>query len=585
MYRARIFVAGLALGLLSSLAQAQQVVPTRGVDSRVDYPALKKIGPWDDRNYQLTLEDLQLLAPNEQEQKDPIPAFYRVLIRKESPGMRRTGPAQYGRAALNLFLARYGGYLVDGKVYRGTSYSHETGQFEVVLRDGLDRELAARAAEAADAIDGEARVTSPVGAAESAIAIHPTNTNLVIASTNGPAGGQKMHWSANGGSTWTQVSLPLGGTCCDPTVEWSSDGTKAYTVTLGGCGANLCNVWVYRSGDNGATWTDLQTITPGDPRREVTSAGNSDKEYLHVDRYSASPRKDNLYLCWDENNTMELSRSTDLANTWTAPQVISTGADDGIGCDLTTDKSGNLYYFWPAFNTQAIRMRKSTDGGATFGSTITVASTQGSFDFPIPSFENRHAFIYTAADVDLGNGPFANSIYVSWLDSSAPTTGNPNTNHSRIQVAYSRDGGATWTVRTPHPTADISTVDRFNPWLSVTGEGVVHVMFYDTQLDNTRAAADLYHSFSTDGGDTWSTPERLTTVSSPHIEDGFQWGDYNGMSASQGELLPIFTDNRNEGGGGTDSVDVYVAGFNSLMPLFADGFETGDLTAWALTVP
>lgn len=80
-----------------------------GIDQRVDYRSLTKYGPWDDRNYELTAEDLQYLAPNEEELRDPIPAFFRVELRKEMPHLRRSGPAQYPRSALQLFEIRYGG--------------------------------------------------------------------------------------------------------------------------------------------------------------------------------------------------------------------------------------------------------------------------------------------------------------------------------------------------------------------------------------------------------------------------------------------------------------------------------------------
>ena len=91
-------------------------------------------------------------------------------------------------------------------------------------------------------LSGESRVTSPTGAAESAIKISPADPDLVVAGTNGPLGGQRMHWSTDGGATWTQVNLPLGGTCCDPAVDWSSDGQFAYATALGNCGFFGCQV-------------------------------------------------------------------------------------------------------------------------------------------------------------------------------------------------------------------------------------------------------------------------------------------------------------------------------------------------------
>ena len=550
-------VLSLALPALAATGKAPAVPVSidaaKGVDARVDYSKLTLIGPWDDRNYKLTLKDLALLAPNESEQRDPIPAFFRVEMRRANPGLRRTGEGQYPRSALQIFYLLHKGYQIDGKYYERATI--RDGAFVVLPnRPGFEEED-----DPLRALSGNTRVTSPVGAAESAIKIHPLDGNKVIAGSNGPGSGQIMHYSTNGGSTWTQAAaLPLGSTCCDPTIDYSADGTKAYTSTLGGCGASACNVWVYRSADGGATWTDLQTVTPGDPRREVTSGGISDKEFIHVDKFGTSPRKDNVYLTWHDNNILKFSRSTDFGNTWSAPLTMSSGAaQEGIGSDIATDKSGNVYYFWPTVTGKTTLVRKSTDGGATFAAAVTVATNQDGYDFNIPAMETRRAFQYVSADVDLTNGAFANRIYVAWTDTTAAESATAANNHGRIRVAYSSDGGATWTVRTPHETADANTVDRFHQWLGVGSDGTVHVMFYDTRQNAARTSVDIYYSKSTDGGNTWTTPTRATTATSPHIEDSFQWGDYNGLDVLGSQVLGIFTDNRNESAGSADSIDVY----------------------------
>ncbi len=550
-----ILAAGMiAATTFTTAATAQQVDQNRGVDPRVDYPSFVQLGPWDDRNYRVTKEDLAVLAPNEHELKDPIPVFFRIELRKAIPGMPRIGVAQYPRSALQVFELKYGGYLIGKTLYKGATYRN--GRFEVVQTKGVTVEEFEN-----KALTNDVRVTSPTGGAESAVKIHPTDVNKVVAGSNGPGSGQIMWFSTNGGSTWTQAAaLPQGGTCCDPTVDWSSNGQFAYTSTLGGCGA-VCNVWVYRSSDGGATWNDLATITPGDGRREVTSANTSDKQYIHVDKFATSPFRDNIYQCWHDNNVLKHSRSTDFAHTWSAPLTMSSGtSQSGIGCDLTTDKAGNVYYFWPAVNGQTILMRKSTNGGSSFAAAATVSTTSDGYDFAIPAMETRRAFIYASADADVSNGAFANSIYVAWTDTTAPETSPPANNHGRIRVAYSRDGGATWTVRTPHETADANTVDRFHPWLGVGPDGKVYVMFYDTRRSPTRVGVDIFYSVSSDGGNTWPTPVRLTSVLSPQIDTGFEWGDYNGLDIVGNQLITIFTDNRHETGGTADSVDVYAAG-------------------------
>lgn len=539
------------------------VVASRGADSRVDYSSLVAYGPWDDRNYEMTKADVELLAKDEASLKDPIPAFFRALYRREHPYMSSNSGERYPRSAFNEFKGRFNGYLIDGRFYRGVERAEDGWRYF--------KDSGYTPNEWQKFLVGESRVTNPNDAAESAIAINPLNDDIVIAGSNGPTFAQIMHLSTDGGETWSQAgALPLGGTCCDPTVGWSSDATLAYTATLGNCGGG-CSIWFYRSDDMGATWTGLENETPGDPRRELTNGG-SDKEFLHVDTYPTSPHLDNIYLTWHDGNIMQFARSTDFGNNFT---VTSFSAfPRGIGSDIVTDKNGDVYYFWPAFLDETILLLKSTDGGATFptmaSDAIVVANTQDGFDFAIPVMETRRVFIYVSADVDYSDGPFGNSIYAAWTDSTA-AEGSTANNHARIQVGYSRDGGMTWNTSTPHSTADMNTVDRFHQWMDVDENGVVHIVYYDTSGDLPgRNAVDLFYTYSTDGAVTWETPIAVTTEMSPNITDGFEWGDYNGLDIVGQELIAIFTDNRDESGGSAESVDVYAAaGFG----VFGDGFN------------
>ncbi|MEM7587235.1 MAG: sialidase family protein [Acidobacteriota bacterium] len=571
--------------LSAGVAQAQQIHQERGVDARVDYGSLTKIGPWDDRNYELTQDDLAILPEDEHRLTDPVPAFFRVGIRKHWREKRGRELKIYPRSALQSFRLMFGGYLIEGKLYR--KVTREDGRFRIILEDGVTQEDFDT--HAGKAFAGEVRVTSPEGAAESAIKINPVNPNLVIAGSNGPGGGQKMHWSDDAGATWTEVDLPLGGTCCDPTIDFKSDGSLAHTSTLGDCGFGGCSIWTYRSSDNGQTWTDLENETPGDTRRELTSAGDSDKEFIHSDKFATSPHRDNVYLTWHDGNVMQFARTTDDGNNWS----IQTFSSDpqGIGSDITTDKDGDVYYFWPSLEGATgsrIVLKKSTDGGATFGTGVTtVASLNDEFDFAIPVMETRLVFIYVSADTDYSDGPFGNSIYAAWTDTTAPESGIPANNHARIQVGYSRDGGDTWKTSTPHSIADQEEVDRFHQWLAVDEGGNVHVVFYDTSQDPTRQSVDFYHTVSEDGAVTWSPPERLTTVSSGNPDDSFEWGDYNGLDVVMGQALAVYTDNRSETTRGGDSLDIYAIGKevgDVFTGIFADSFETGDTSRWSETI-
>ena len=556
----------LALLLQAALVQAQVIDNKRGIDSRVDYKSLQNLAPWDDRNYQLTLEDLDLLYEDEEKITNLVPLFFRVQFHKDFPNSKRNKFLPYPKSLYNHFINRYNGYLIDNKIYKklkwDATYQH------------LHVETSSTGSSPGEIIRQQVKALSAdklvANGAESAIAVSPTNPNIVILGLNSGSGGQKMMYSSDGGNNWNASTDLTGTECCDPTVDWNSTGSYAYTATLG-----YGDVWIYRSDDNGMTWDSFADSTPGDDRREVGNGANtfSDKEYIHVDKYPTSPYKDNVYVLWDADNIMVFARSDDNGNTFTTQAFTS---DFGIGADLVTTSNGDVYNFWPNFSYE-IRMNKSTNGGVTFTNSSSIATTIGNYEMPIPSMDIRKAFTYVSADVDLSGGTYHDRIYVAWTDNAVATTNVPADNHARIQVAYS-DDGANWTVTTPHETNDVNTVDRWHQWLKVDKNGTVHVVFYDTRQFADRKGVDFYHSFSSDGGVTWSTPNRLTSESSPaapSIPDTFQFGDYNGLdfgiNANSG--IAIFSDNRIEGGG-TNDMDVYVAPVAMANDLiFKNGFE------------
>ncbi|MCB1045416.1 MAG: exo-alpha-sialidase [Acidobacteria bacterium] len=507
------------LFLLPICAFAQTSLNERGFDPRVDYEQLYddtvSLGiPWDDRNLDLTLEDLAILPPTEFEDRQAIPVYFRVGLRRNLPQLRKSGSVQYPHSAVEVVRVFYGG------LYRDGVFSADKGT-------GIT-------------VNSEVNITMNADSAESAIAINPVDPSKVIAGVNGP-GGQNMYYSNDGGATW-QFAQVLSGSCCDPTVDWSPDGTIAYVSTLGNCGFfTLCNIEIYTSTNNGQSWGNQVSIT---------NTQVSDKQYLHVDHVPTSPHFGNLYVSWHDNNVLKFARSTNNGVSFD-PIVTMTGPL-GIGSDIASDRSGNVFHIWSSYASQTVRFAVSTDGGQTFSNDAVITTENSEFNYPIPCFDQRQVPIIVNATADTSTGSFQDRVYACWNDTRDPESTTPSQNHSQIWVAYSDDLGMNWNLVNPHPTADVGTVDRFNPWLEVDQDGTVHVIFYSTQNNPNRLEADIYHVASTDGGQNWSVPQRVTATSSNYINDSFQFGDYTGMSIVGNQMRPIWTDNR-------ASVDVFTA--------------------------
>lgn len=217
---------------------------------------------------------------------------------------------------------------------------------------------------------------------------------------------------------------------------------------------------------------------------------------------------------------IELVRSIDGGATWSDPVVIDTGClpNADQGSNVAVDGAGNVYVAWESFpsnlSTNEIDIVRSTDGGASFGPKVTVASVtpvgsilgllQGGFrnnEFPMLAIDRSR---------ERGAGP----IYVAWNDGrfdqipdGFPFAGSATYNFGDVIVSRSTDGGASWSaavkVNNDKNAAPSRGTDRYLPGIAVDHEGAVGVCWYDRRRDPRNFFIDRECAVSRNRGQTW----------------------------------------------------------------------------------
>lgn len=485
-------------------------------------------------------QDFDMLRPDEMNDKIGIPPWLRVVWRKAHPELT---------------------YSADDPTGGYPRVLHEVHEWMLHHQDllesiaELDLGPIYERSTAGTNVRTSGAQTSP--RSESDIRINFNNPSLVIAASNNISSGgrQAMFYSSNGGSTWGQTTLPLttgDAFHSDPTVDWRSTGV-AWSTTIGinSSGTSL-KMRAYNSSTNGSSWVFDSTFSG-----TQTSA---DKQMVWIDHSATSSFKDSIYACWHNGTPAYVNRRT-ATGAWGTPVQVSSTETTGtaIGCDIKTNSAGDVFVFWPTTSNRRIIMRKSTNGGSTWGTAVIVRTMFDAYDIGIPSFANRRALIYTSAGA-YRNGT-TNNVYVAWTDltgatgctsaSNEPGTNASSTCKTRIWFARSTDGGTTWSAAKMINNQS-SLNDQFNQALAVDeSTGRIAIIYYDTVGDSTRKKTNVYYQTSADGGVTFSAAVKVTTAQTDETvagaDSGNQYGDYNSLSGWASKFLPSWTDRRSGG--------------------------------------
>lgn len=402
------------------------------------------------------------------------------------------------------------------------------------------------------------RVTDPEARrpCEVSVAINPTNPDHVVAVSmqagrpGGPRSSNYAYVSTDGGRTWKTVPAPNPGGRVqgDDAIAFGPDGT-AHHAYIAFDGIRVARplrafngIFVSSSRD-GVAWNDpvpvvdhLNTVEPFE-----------DKPYLVVDASADSPHRGNVYVAWtrfdvygskaaEHKTHVYISRSRDGGKSFSVPWRISDVPGDCLDSDNTvmgampaTGPKGEVYVTWAG--PRGIVFDKSTDGGWTFGSDITVAANPpGGWDLPAAGIPRHNGL--PVIGVDLSQSKHRGAIYVNWIDE--------RNGDLDVFLASSRDAGATWSepVRVNDDPKGNGKAQLFT-WMAVDRvDGSVNVLFFDRR-DQPDTNTEVVLARSVDGGRTFAN-HRIKQAPFA-CERGVFFGDYIGIAAHAGRVIGVYT--------------------------------------------
>jgi hypothetical protein len=398
------------------------------------------------------------------------------------------------------------------------------------------------------------------------------------------SGGTVVMRTSDGGQHWRSTRVvpvfrPTGDTCQggDPAVAYSRRDKAFYLSQL--CFFRTSapsEVQIYKSLDNGATWTPgrLASIAASN---FVPSSGSvnesvfNDKDYIAVDNTPTSPHYGRVYVTYtrfhldstgaSDTCPIKLAYSDAIPSsdpslaTWQHSNVNpDRPGSHGLGESanqfsvpvIGTHGAVDIGYVIEECNSSldhGLRFQRSTDGGVTFLTTPVHVNKGFSWrDSPDP------------ADLLPGTAFRAPNTIALAMSPTNGTLAFIYTNYVRgrgngdIEVSLSRNNGFAWSNPVPvsvNPNGTLAANNQFFPWIAVDGHGNFQAIWLDRRPDPNNHNITTFQATSTDNGRTWRNFRIGAGLWNPDLgffKSGAFIGDYSGLAANATAVFPAWTD-------------------------------------------
>jgi hypothetical protein len=460
-----------------------------------------------------------------------------------------------------------------------TGYTQQEGRMPL-LAEGLPKSPVLRASSAAEKVIGRGLANNSTAKApggdvlvnnnnnaiasgnftQSETSILAFGNNVVIGYNDAGSRAVGSHltgwsYSTDAGSTFTDGGeLPAsaisdGG---DPVLARNSTTGRIYYATLGSGSPNTIQVW--RSDNNAVSWLPPVNATPG--------GLSEDKQWIVVDNF-AGAGNGNVYVLsrrFAGAQGIYFFRSADHGTTF-GPNggtsiVAPVGGANVQGAFITVSPDHSISAFYLDDGADDIRVRRSTDFGATWSAPVIVVSglpsavingglgltgiRQGT---AVPEGFRSNSFPHAAAN------PVTGHLYMTYNNDP------PGADRADVFYVVSTNNGATWSAPV-RVNDDATTTDQWQPTLVVSNDGQnIGFFYYSRQEDPAGNNLLKYYgrigsiaggSITLGPGFAVSDVATLPEFGRDAVLNATYMGDYNQAVATDNQFHIVWSDARDD---------------------------------------
>ena len=373
---------------------------------------------------------------------------------------------------------------------------------------------------------------------EPSVCINKTDTANIIAGSIY----DNVHTSFDGGKSWKTEHLQSRyGVFGDPCLASDKFG-NIYYLHLADPDHNrkskefLSSIVLQKSTDKGKTWTDGVAIG-------YNNAHHQDKHWIGI-----HPETGELAVTWTEFDQYEsrkpkdksrilFSKSNDFGQTWSTPVKINQYDGDCLDSDNTVEGAV------PVFDKKGnIYVAWAYNNKIYFDKSTDGGKTWLDRDIIIADqpegWDYRIPGVYRANGMPVLDIDNSNGKYAGtlYVNWSDQRNGTDNTD---IFISKSTDGGLTWS--SPQRVNDDNTRShQYLTWMKIDPTtGYIYIVYYDrSRYSDNRTEVKLSYSF--DGGKTF---QAQTISEKPFKPKSYYFtGDYNNIDAYKGLVIPVWTE-------------------------------------------